>query len=108
VPKKSKLYLMSSMELTALDTTLKEHLDSGWIHQSDSPQMAGFFFRDKKDGKLRPIQDYRYLNKHTKKDVYLILLISDTFDNFGKAKYFTKLDVQIKEGDEWKAAFLTP
>jgi hypothetical protein len=55
------------------------------------------------------------VNDHTVRDAYPIPLISDIFDNFGKAKYFTKLDVRwgfnnvwIKEGDEWKAAFITP
>ena len=29
-----------------------------------------FFFVDKKDGKLRPRQDYWYLNEHTVKNAY--------------------------------------
>jgi len=39
----------------------------------------------------------------------------DIVENIGTKKVFTKLDlqwkynnVQIKEGDEWKAAFITP
>uniref|UniRef100_A0A0W0FYN4 Putative reverse transcriptase-rnase h-integrase n=1 Tax=Moniliophthora roreri TaxID=221103 RepID=A0A0W0FYN4_MONRR len=55
------------------------------------------FFVKKKNGKLQFVQDYRKLNNRLK-----------------GAKYFTKLDVhwsynnvQIKEGDEWKAAFVT-
>jgi len=42
-------------------------------------------------------------------------LISDIVENIGTKKVFTKIDlkwyynnVQIKEGDEWKAAFTTP
>ena len=48
------------------------------------------------------------------KDKILLLLIGEVIDKLKKAKYFNKLDliweynnVQIKEGDEWKAAFLT-
>jgi len=75
-----------------------------------------FFFVSKKDGKLRPTQDYRYLNQHTVTNAYPLPLISEIMDKIkpSGAKYFTKLDVRwgynnvrMKEGDEWKAAFKT-
>jgi hypothetical protein len=73
-----------------------------------------FFFVKKKDGTLRPVQDYRKLNKLTIKNRYPLLLISDLIDALQNARYFTKLDVRwgynnvwIKEGDEYKAAFRT-
>ena len=73
-----------------------------------------FFFVKKKDGKLRPCQDYWYLNKWTIKNAYPLPLISELMDKIKDGKYFTKLDIQwgynnvrIKEGDEWKATFKT-
>lgn len=73
-----------------------------------------FFFVKKKDGALRPVQDYRRLNEMTIKNRYPLPLISELIDKLKGAKYFTKLDVQwgynnvrIKEGDEHKAAFVT-
>ena len=73
-----------------------------------------FFFVKKKDGKLRPCQDYQFPNEWTIKNAYPLPLISEIMDKLKGAKYFTKLDVQwgynnirIKEGDEWKAAFKT-
>ncbi len=73
-----------------------------------------FFFVKKKDGKLRPVQDYRKLNEITIKNRYLLPLISELMDKLRGAKYFSKLDVcqgynniRIKTGDEWKAAFRT-
>jgi hypothetical protein len=39
-----------------------------------------FFFLDKKDGKLQPCQDYRYLNEHTVKNAYPLPLISELLD----------------------------
>ena len=61
------------------------------------------------------VQDYRYLNKWTIKNNYLLPLISDILENIGTKKIFTKMDlrwgynnVRIKEGDEWKAAFMMP
>ncbi|GJW21770.1 ATP-binding cassette subfamily C member 8 [Tanacetum coccineum] len=53
--------------------------------------------------------DYRALNKVTIKNKYPILLTADLFDQLGKARYFTKLDLRlgyyqvwIAEGDEAK------
>ena len=73
-----------------------------------------FFFVKKKDGGLRPCQDYRYVNEHTIRDAYPLPLISDLVDKLRDAKVFTKFDVrwgynnvQIKDGHQWKAAFIT-
>ena len=73
------------------------------------------FFIGKKDEKKRMVQDYRYLNEWTIKNNYPLPLISDMINNIGTKKVFTKKDlrwdynnVRIKEGDEWKTAFMTP
>jgi len=67
------------------------------------------FFVEKKDGKKRMVQNYRYLNKWTVKNNYPLPLISDVLENIGTKKVFTKMDlrwgynnVRIKEKDEWK------
>jgi len=58
--------------------------------------------------------DHHYLNDWTIKNAYPLPLISEIIDKVGKAKVFTKLDlqwgynnVQIKKGHKWKAAFAT-
>jgi len=73
-----------------------------------------FFFIQKKDGSLCPVQDYRYLNSITIKNKYLLPLISDLIDKLKNATIFTKFDVRwgynnmrIRPGDEWKVAFKT-
>jgi hypothetical protein len=70
------------------------------------------FFIKKKDGTLCLIQDYQALNALMIKNQYPLPLISELVNQLRGAKYFTKLDVrwgynnvQMKEGDEWKAAF---
>jgi len=75
--------------------------------------MSSVFFVPKKNGKKRMVQDYRYLNSWTIKNNYLLPLILNLIDSIGKKRVFTKMDsrwgynnVRIKEGDEWKAAFL--
>lgn len=73
-----------------------------------------FFFVGKKDGKLRPIQDYQYLNEGTIKNTYPLPLVKELLDKLQGYCIFTKLDlcssynnVRIKDSDEWKAAFKT-
>jgi hypothetical protein len=97
-----------------LDKFLKDNSDKGYIRPSQSPMATPFFFVKKKDGKLRPCQDYRYLNDWTIKNAYPLPLISELTDKIKDAKYFTKLDVRwgynnirIRDGDQWKAAFKT-
>ena len=86
-----------------------------YIRPSKSSQIALVFFVKKKDEKKWMVQDYRYLNEWTIKNNYSLLLISDVVENIGTKKVFTKIDlrwgynnVQIKEENEWKAAFITP
>ena len=71
--------------------------------ESKSRYVALCFYIPKKDGSLWLVQDYRKLNQVTK-----------VIDKLKEARYFNKLDliwgynnIRIKEGDEWKAAFLT-
>ena len=108
----AKVYLLNPEEQRQLDEFLDENLKSGRIRPSKSPLASSFFFVKKKDGKLCPVQDYRKLNDVTIKNRYPLPLISELMDRLKDAKFFTKLDVrwgynnvQIKEGDEWKAAF---
>ena len=115
MPKVAKPYPLNPEELMACQTFVDENLKTGRIRPSKSPQASSFFFVKKKDGKLRPVQDYRYLNEHTIKNAYPLPLISDLVDNLRQFSLFTKFDVRwgynnirIKEGDEWKAAFITP
>jgi hypothetical protein len=113
-PKSFKTYNLTPEEQTELDHWTKENLDKGYIRPSKSPMASPFFYVKKKDGKLRPCQDYRYLNDWTIKNAYPLPLISELVDKLTGAKYFTKLDVRwgynnirIKDGDQWKAAFKT-
>ncbi|KAF8648449.1 hypothetical protein AX16_006276 [Volvariella volvacea WC 439] len=109
-----KVYNLSTPEQKALEEFLKENLEMGQIRPSKSPMASPFFFIKKKDGSLRPVQDYRYLNSITIKNRYPLPLISEIINKLKGASVFTKFDVrwgynniQIKEGNEWKAAFRT-
>ena len=109
-----KSYNLTPEEQTKLDKFLKDNLEKKYIRPSQSLMASPFFFVKKKDRKLRPCQDYRYLNEWTIKNTYPLPLISELTEKIKDAKFFTKLDVRwgynnirIKEGDQWKAAFKT-
>ena len=91
-PTDCKIYPLSRLEQVALDDFLKENLRTGRIRPSSSPMASPFFFIKKKDGSLRPIQDYRRLNAGTVKNKYPLPLIQELIDRTKQAKYFTKLE----------------
>ena len=114
VPKIRKLYPLSPDEWQATKAFIDKHLASGKIQPSNFPQASPFFFIKKKDGRLHPCQDYHYVNEHTIRDAYPLPLISDLIDKLQGAKMFIKFDVRwgynnvyIKDGHQWKAAFVT-
>jgi hypothetical protein len=101
-------------EQKTLDQFIQENLEKGYIVPSKSPMASPVFFVKKKTGDLRLIQDYWKLNSITVKNCYLLPLAIDIVNKLRDAKIFTKFDVcwgyhnvRIKEGNEWKAAFIT-
>src|SRR5467141_1384600 len=89
-------------------------LGKGFIRSSQSPARAPVLFAKKKDGTLRLCVDFRNLNKLTRKDQYLIPLVTNLLDQLGSAKVYTKLDLRagyynicVATGHEWKTAFRT-
>ncbi|KAL0167369.1 hypothetical protein M9458_039213, partial [Cirrhinus mrigala] len=113
MPPKSKVYPLSQKETQAMDEYINEALDCGFIQPSTSPAAAGFSFVEK-DGGLRPCIDYRGLNNVTVKFRYPLPLVPSALEQLREATIYTKLDlrsaynlIRIREGDEWKTAFLT-
>ncbi|KAJ4717218.1 Retrotransposon protein, putative, Ty3-gypsy subclass [Melia azedarach] len=107
-------YRHAPPELQELKKQLQELLDAGYVRPSKAPFGAPVLFQKKKDGSLRMCIDYRALNKVTIKNKYPIPLIADLFDQLGRARYFSKLDlrsgyyqVRIAEGDEPKTTCVT-
>jgi len=93
---------------------LSQNLCLQRIRRSKSPYASRFFLIQKKDGKFRPVQDYRNLNKWTIPNKYPLPLISELIYDLAEKRLFSKFDIRwgydnirIKEGDEYKAAFKT-
>jgi hypothetical protein len=115
LPPNAKAYPLSPKELDSLKDWLAGEYKLGRLRDSESPVAAPFFFVAKKDGKLRPVQDYRKLNDKTIKNAYPLPRAQDLIDKLTNATLFSKMDVRwgynnirIREGDQWKAAFKTP
>ena len=115
IPKIAKVYPLNPAKKEACKAFVEEHLKTGHIIPFKSPQAAPFFFVPKKDGTLRPCQDYWYLNSHIIWNAYPLPFISELVNDMKNSTYFTKFDIQwgynnihIKELDQWKAAFITP
>ena len=94
VLRKGKVYLLSREEREEVRKFIKEQLRKGYIQPSKSLQTVLVFFVEKKDGKKRMVQDYRYLNKWTIKNNYPLSLISDVLENIRTKKVFTKMDLR--------------
>ncbi|XP_073675909.1 cilia- and flagella-associated protein 74 [Garra rufa] len=110
-----KIYPLSRPEQEAMENYIQEALQQGFIRPSTSPAASSFFFVPKKDGGLRPCIDYRVLNDATVKFAYPLPLVPAALEELREARVFTKLDlrsaynlIRIREGDEWKTAFITP
>ena len=115
VPKElnAKAYMMILKEEEVLNQWLDKQLKAGLIVESKSRYAAPYFYIPKKDGSLWLVQDYKKLNQVTIKNKMPLLLIGEVIDKLKEVKYFNKLDliwgynIRIKEGNEWKATFLT-
>ncbi|KAK3575091.1 hypothetical protein QTP86_020705 [Hemibagrus guttatus] len=112
---KGQIYSLSIPEEKAMEEYIQEALAQGYIRPSTSPAASSFFFVAKKDGGLRPCIDYRALNQITIKFRYPLPLVPTALERRRGATVFTKLDlrsaynlIRIREGDEWKTAFVTP
>ena len=73
---------------------LKEMIEVGAIHKSNSPWASAVVLVRKKDGSLRFCIDLRKLNAHTIQDAYSLPCINETLDCLGGAMIFTSLDLK--------------
>ena len=110
----TRIIPLSKHEQDVMKDFIEENLKSGRITPSKSPYASPFFFGKKKDGKLRPIQDYRKLNQIMVANKTPLPLIKEVIDHLNGAKVFSKMNirwgfnnVRIREGDEEKATFVT-
>jgi len=87
----------------------------GIIEKSDSPYASPLLMVKKKDGRNRPVIDFRRLNKITVFDAEPMPNVDDIYARLSAARYFSKLDfckgywqIPMALEDQPKTAFRTP
>jgi hypothetical protein len=107
-------YRMTTPELMELKTQLSELEQKGYVRPSSSSWAAPALFVEKKDKSQRLCIDYRALNEMTVKNKYPLPRIDDLFDQLGRSKYFSKIDLRsryyqlkIRSEDVPKTVFVT-
>jgi len=75
-----RLLCLPQDEIQEVSKIVAEHLKRGTIRPEIGPYATNIFFVRKKDGKLRPVQDYCPVNKWTKKNQNVSPLIPQVVD----------------------------
>ena len=87
------IYSLLASEQEALKEFIEKNLNTGFIQPTLSLHGAPVLFVKKKDGSLCLCVDFCGLNHISKKDYYLLPLISDLLDSPCKAQVYLKIDL---------------
>lgn len=87
------IFELSPAELMATKEYIADLLKKKKLRPSKSPYRAPLFFVKQK-GYLRGMIDYRALNRITKLNNAPIPRTDEMFDQFGRARYYSKLDLK--------------
>jgi len=105
---------MNQVELDPLRKQLDELLEQKFIEPSLSQYGSPCLVVKKKTGELLLVVDYRKLNQSTIKTKYSLPRIDESLEQFKRAKYFSKLDlnsgyfqIRINNEDVQKIEFNT-
>lgn len=110
-----KMYKLTQEEEEAARSMTDQQEQLGYVTRSNSAWSSPLFFIKKKDGRLRPVFDYREVNKWTVKDVYPLPRMDIIFDQLKDAKLLSKFDIRdgyynirIHPESRWITAVKTP
>ena len=93
-PIRIKQYSASPSKRELINKAVDEMKSADAIRPSRSPWSFPVVIANKKDGTKRFCVDYRKLNDITKKSSWPLPRIDDIMTSFGKAKYFSVLDLK--------------
>jgi hypothetical protein len=80
-------------EQEATKKFLEENEQLGYIEKMDSPWSLPWFFIKKKDGTLRPVQDYHKVNKWSVQYVYPIPRIEQILESLHGKELFMVFNI---------------
>ena len=80
--------------LEEVRASLRDMLDAGAIHPSQSPWCNAVMLVRKKDSTLHFCVDFRQLNAQTKKDSYPLLRIQEALESMASAAHFSSMDLK--------------
>ena len=89
-----KVYPLARHEIQAAAEFTSKNEELGRIRKVNSPWGLPFFFIKKKDGSLRPIQDYWTVNSWIERDVYPMPHIKQILEQLNGKVLFTTLDIR--------------
>ena len=107
-----KQYQIPHSKQKGLDDCIQGMLQEGIIQKSKSPYNSPLIIIQKANGELRPVIDYREINKITQPLTFPLPRVSDLLNSMGNAKIISSLDLasayhqcDINEEDRPKTAF---
>ena len=94
IPAHVKPFRFTETQKGELKTQIIELLQKGWIQPSSSPWGAPVLLVLKKDGIWRFCVDFRDLNAVTIRDSFPFPRINDLLHKVGRARVYSKMDMQ--------------
>ena len=89
------MYRLPHSQLATVEKLINEMLIQVVIEPSDSPWNFPLILVPKPDGTVRPVIDYRQLNKHTTPDRLPLPVVVDILRSIGtKNKLFNTIDIK--------------
>jgi len=88
-----KIFPLSAAELDIEKKYLEENLAKGYISECDGPYGHSTFYVKKKNGELRPVVDYRPLNKVTITDIMPLPIIPIIHNKMRGKRLFSRFDI---------------
>ena len=94
-PFKERFWHIPPPLLEEVRTSLRDMLEAGVIHLSQSPWCNVVILVWKKDGTLHFCVDFRHLNVHMKKDLYPLLWIQEALESMAGLAHFSSMDFKL-------------
>ena len=94
-PFKERFWPIPPPLLEEVHASLRDMLEAGVIHLSQSPWCNAVIVVQKKDGTLHFCIHFRHLNARTKKDLYPLPWIQEALESMAESVHFSSMDFKL-------------